>query len=584
MNEFNMNEFLAKTTVGLAAEIFSVFADRISGGIKQFQIKFKAAFKEYLITATKHYGTTKTLLYRDVPVPLYDYYVHLNVRHNKKIVDTSNVKNLLKVGRRLLVTGTAGCGKSTLTKHLFLDTLKHTKFIPLYFELRNIKKTTRLIDALYERITNLGFTLEKEYFLKALETGSFALYLDGYDEILPEVRDFVSQEILHITEKYQNCFCVVTSRPEESFVSWHSFSELRTMPLDKSKAMELIGKIKYDKIIKNKFLADLKNNLFKQHESFLSNPLLLTIMLMTYSEFAAIPSKIHVFYSQVFDTLFSRHDARKGAYKRHMNSNLSINDFKKVMACFSILSYFDRKIAFKKDELINYLNKSKRMVQIEFDTEDFILDLLNSVCLLREDGIEFVFTHRSFQEYFSAIFVSSAKRKNALFIKIKDRIYTDNVISILFELDQDFIESKFVIPNLEKIYKKTSFKLSKSDISFVKFVISQKMEITLFKESVVCGSDGKGLNFFNFLSGVYGPIKYSSAYHKKRQKEILSTFPKINDKEGIKMLLKEKKNLLKYAKIDCYFKTQYVHWMKALKIIKVQYNNRKNSIDKFLLS
>lgn len=50
-------------------------------------------------------------------------------------------------------------------------------------------------------------------------------------------------------------------------------------------------------VIKEKFRAELQNTLFVTHREFTQNPLLLTIMLMTYEQFAEIPSKC-IFFTE----------------------------------------------------------------------------------------------------------------------------------------------------------------------------------------------------------------------------------------------------------------------------------------------
>ena len=67
-----------------------------------------------------------------------------------------------------------------------------------------------------------------------------------------------------------------------------------------------------------------------KHESFASNPLLLNIMLLTYDNYADIPEKLHLFYSNAFETLYIKHDATKGGYKREFKTKLSSDDFKRV--------------------------------------------------------------------------------------------------------------------------------------------------------------------------------------------------------------------------------------------------------------
>jgi len=79
--------------------------------------------------------------------------------------------------------------------------------------------------------------------------------------------------------------------------------------------LSLIRKLDYNQDIKQKFLTEVENKLFEKYETFASNPLLLTIMLMTFDQYAEIPEKIHLFYQECFQALYSRHDASKGDIK-----------------------------------------------------------------------------------------------------------------------------------------------------------------------------------------------------------------------------------------------------------------------------
>ena len=90
---------------------------------------------------------------------------------------------------------------------------------------------------------------------------------------------------------------------------------MRVQPLDLASAVELVRKLPFDDPVKERFVADLHGGLFKSHESFLSNPLLLSIMLLTYSDIAHIPTKLSIFYTQAYESLFQKHDALKGGFR-----------------------------------------------------------------------------------------------------------------------------------------------------------------------------------------------------------------------------------------------------------------------------
>lgn len=84
----------------------------------------------------------------------------------------------------------------------------------------------------------------------------------------------------------------------------------------------------------------LENGMFEKYRSFASNPLLLSIMLMTFDERAEIPDKLNDFYEQAFSALFNVHDGSKDCFKRDIKSGLGADDFKTVFAYFCFKSYF----------------------------------------------------------------------------------------------------------------------------------------------------------------------------------------------------------------------------------------------------
>lgn len=585
----------AKAIAALSLNVLKICADKIGHETKSFQVRFNKAFEDYLINAYSHYAVTKTILYRDVPVNLYEYYVHIDLLLAGKTINTENAQGVYDVARRIVIEGMAGCGKSTLTRHLFLDTIKNTSLVPLYFELRNLNKgDVSIIDALYERISALGFTLEREYFVAALKLGKFAVFLDGYDEINSGIRKQVSDSIQDFAERYRESVVVVSSRSDDTFVSWNTFSVFKTKPFDKNKACELVAKFNYDNTIRNKFLGELRDGLFEKHRSFLSNPLLLTIMLMTYSQFADIPTKVHIFYSQAFDTLFSRHDAHKGAYKREMRSKLSIDDFRRLVACFSVLSYFDKKITLTQTELQGYLSGTKKITQLEYSVDDVVYDLLNAVCILKEDGVEISFTHRSFQEYFAAVFISQSTYKADLFKKIirdSGRYLMDSVAAILFELDRDFVEGEFIIPTLKNISKLTVYNPETLDVCVQKYFKARKMRMVLFPDGnreFRFSTDTVPIFFREFLALVYdGQRSYLFSDDQKQVADFIGRCSNITNPQGKRGVAIEHTDdtlLIEYSKLDTELKSEYLYFMHKMEEIDAKYAGRHESVLQLLIN
>jgi hypothetical protein len=87
--------------------------------------------------------------------------------------------------------------------------------------------------------------------------------------------------------------------------------------------------------------------------------------------------------------------------------------------------------------------------------EDFSKDLIESVCILQRDGLNLTFTHRSFQEYFSALFIT--RTPSASLVPLLDQICRrteDHVMAMAFDMNRNLIEKSWVIPKLRELNAK----------------------------------------------------------------------------------------------------------------------------------
>jgi predicted NACHT family NTPase len=124
----------------------------------------------------------------------------------------------------------------------------------------------------------------KRLFKAAVEEGQFVFIFDGYDEIEPKTRQAAEAAILKLGE-HKN-IVIVSSRPDEIFNSWQAFICYDMMPFSLEKTLCLIERLDFDIAVKNKFLERLRSDLFEKHKSFVSRPLLATMMLLTFSSYA----------------------------------------------------------------------------------------------------------------------------------------------------------------------------------------------------------------------------------------------------------------------------------------------------------
>jgi len=436
------------------------------------------AYIQYLNNASLKYGQIKNLIYRRIPKYIYSFYESIGIKYNDTVIDTSLVTNITHISKRVIITGTGGIGKTTLLKHLFLNTISQTDRIPVIVELRafnSLPDNISLYDFIYDSLSNNGFGLNKEYFEYSMKEGAYNILLDGYDELNRNKAKLISKQIQDISDKFLDNNYILTSRPLQEFIGWNTFCEMESMPLTKEQAINLINKLEFNEHIKAKFITELSNGLFEKYESFASNPLLLTIMLLTYEANALLPEKINDFYEQAFITLFNTHDATKDSYSREISSGLCLSDFKLIFSHICFKSYFSGIYEFTDSSLMESIdNARKKYDNIKFKSEDFQADLTQSVCMMVKDGLTYHFSHRSFQEYFAAWYIckledTDQKKVLKAWLEQSPSIISDSFFTMLFNMQSEKTNSLIlspVITNIQRKYEADGF-----NVNFIKSLI-----------------------------------------------------------------------------------------------------------------
>lgn len=454
--ELDPNKIAAEIVQQNLEKICAIPKRLIKATTDNVRLYLNNTYKEYIKTIFEKHSRIKSFFITNEPTYLYEFYVHLDLKYGKKIVENPGINNIIEISKFNIITGSAGSGKSIFMRHLLINSIIDKGKIPIFVELRQLNSNKIALIRLIEQVLfSNKFRFDMEYISKALENGHFILFLDGFDEVNLDRRYSLIDEITSLADNYtENCI-IISSRKDNILDGLRGFTNLEILPLTLNKAQELIEKLPFNDEIKTKFLTDLGKHLFDTHKSFLSNPLLLSIMLLTYGRGAHIPNKLNLFYNQAYEALFQHHDALKGAYQRQRFTKLDIQEFAKVFSLFCLMSYDKTESQFTRLQAIEYLKYSKIVTNLEFQSEDFLKDALQSVCLLVEDGLLITFTHRSFQEYFTARFIAEAKPsvQQDLINRYYKNVITDNVFKILYEMNPDLIENYYIFPVIEKMKK-----------------------------------------------------------------------------------------------------------------------------------
>jgi hypothetical protein len=457
VEELDINKIAVEFVQSNINQAMAVVSRQAKNAKNLIRSKLESTYNAYLTRILDRYSKGKSFFVRSEPIPLYEYFVPLDLATEFRVLSRPSAPDIAAISPFFILTGSGGSGKTMMMRHLLISTITSCSKTPIFLELRHLtQRKESITEALLRTLQTNGLDIDQEYFDLALEAGHFSLMFDGFDELEHSARKGVAKEIQELAERTPLNWIVVSSRSDAELEQWETFTRFQVRPLDLDSAVELVTKLPFDDAVKDRFIVDLKNGLFDKHSSFLSNPLLLSIMLLTYSDVAHIPNKLSVFYNQAYESLFQKHDALKGGFQRERKSGLDIQDFAKAFASFCVQSYDKREFTFPRLRALEILDRGKAVSQLDYNSEAVLDDALQSVCLLVEEGMDVTFAHRSFQEYFVARFVDSSppEVKAKLIKRFSPNLQSDAVLALLHEIDPYSVERYYILPAIESLKKR----------------------------------------------------------------------------------------------------------------------------------
>jgi hypothetical protein len=364
------------------------------------------------------------------------------VGRNTEILIDGYKDSFIPTYDKVLIRDTAGMGKSTVMKYLFLSCVQSNKGIPIFIELRKLKSGQSVVSYIYDELNPIDDEFDKDFILRLIKDGGFIFFFDGYDEIPFNQREKVTNDLQDFISKAGNNQFILTSRPDSSLASFTDFQMFNIQPLKREEAFTLLRKYDNGGELSSEIISRLKGNVLESVRDFLRNPLLVSLLYKSYEYKPIIPFKKHNFYRQVYDALFEHHDLTKGgSFIREKHSNLDIDNFHRVLRALGFITFRLGQIEFEKDRLLALIREARdRCPGISFKEGDFLKDLLTTIPLFASEGDYYRWSHKSIQEYFAAQFIwlDAKVNQDAILRKMirnhKNETYY-NLLDLYYDMD-----------------------------------------------------------------------------------------------------------------------------------------------------
>lgn len=409
--------------------------------------------------------------------------------------------------KHVLIEGGPGQGKSMYLRWLCLNEGKEGVHIPIFIEFRNLRYNKKLREELFEAIRDFGVDLDDDLFQFLANSEKIVFILDGFDEIPNSERIRIARELETIARTYPALKIVMSSRPDSGMGSSVYFEKYTINTLSPECQIEFVKHLYNDGdqalainniLSSNSFLTEVTNT-----------PLLLTLFTITYNARQFKPDSLAEFYSLIFPTMLYRHDRLKIGYERERKAKLTDYQMQRLFEAFSFVSLKDNKTRFSSSFFRRYLEQSSKLERLAENLEDSLIEDITSItALVIRDGFDdYSFSHKSIQEYFSAVFLArlndekKEKFYNLVIGNFNEFRKWQNTLSFLSTIDERDYTKYFLIP-----FRRNALSLdSKGN---VKFDYRSLMKMIGYDSKVGTTEDGEILYMY------WGDTHYSSIYNE----------------------------------------------------------------------
>lgn len=317
---------------------------------------------------------------------------------------------------KLIVLGKPGAGKTTFLKHVALqcDSGKILESrLPIFITLKDYAEASpakSLLTYISEQITS-----NDSDYLNDIEPillqGKALILLDGLDEVRESDSYRVLQEVRHFTAKYHLNNFVISCRLATREYTFEEFTEVEVADFSQTQIARFVTKwfVNKDRNTSRKFLHKLQQH--KPIQELATNPLLLTLLCLSFEETGDFPANRAELYKEGLNVMLRKWDARRNIEREQIYKKLSVQHKEDLLGQIALQTFERGEYFFRQPELEQQIAEYIRNIPsvsieaeaLQVDSEAVLkaVEAQHGLLVERARGI-YSFSHLTFQEYFVA--------------------------------------------------------------------------------------------------------------------------------------------------------------------------------------
>ena len=452
---------IIQSPTGGEAAIFTWLADKVLGGAKKAlgwswdQGQWAAAQDRYDQQVIRDYGEIRIFGQTD-PKSLKDVYTDvyvldrptanrrfdpetlaahlwtedrgLSFRHGERQAG----QTLLNDADKFVILGKPGAGKTTFLKYLAVREAQRGAWgdclgkIPIFVPLRQLAESAQTLDDLMAFIVDqfaiCHFPDAAPFVDKLLREGKALVLFDGLDEVprLPDPqedqRGTMALTLERFARQYDQCHIAITSRiAATEYVFGAAFTYLEIADFAPEQVDAFVrnwfwDKKKPDQSSKTaaQMLEELEQPEHQGIRDLTRNPLLLTLLCLSYAETMSFPARRVEIYQEAIQALLKKWDSSRQIRRGSLYKTLSLGRKEQMFARIAWDGFVAGSALFSQDDLasrlVAYLQHVPEMpAAVDIDGEIVLREIVAQHGIFTEQAYHlFSFAHLTFQEYYAA--------------------------------------------------------------------------------------------------------------------------------------------------------------------------------------